>query len=88
MCVLAIGGYGTANGIFGSGIGSEVVLVVIMFTTFTAYITDTGLANTVAQWFISRKILKGRPYMFILFFWILTFILGVLVDIYPTIFML
>lgn len=88
MCVLAIGGYGTATGIFGTGIGSEVVLVVIMFTTFTAYITDTGLANTVAQWFISRKILKGRPYMFMLFFWILTFILGILVDIYPTIFML
>lgn len=88
MCVLAIGGYGSAKGIFAAGIGSEVVLVVIMFTTFTAYITGTGLANTVAQWFISRKFLQGHPYRFIAMFWTLTFILGILVDIYPTIFML
>lgn len=88
MCVLAIGSYGTATGIFSSGFASEVVLVVILFTTFTAYISSVGLPNTVAQWFISRKIIKGKPYLFILLFWILTFVLGILVDIYPTIFML
>ena len=88
LCVLSLAGYGVAKATFMAGIGCEVVLVVILFTTFTAYITETGLSNTLAQWFLSRKILQGRPYVFIIVFWALTFILGILVDIYPTIFML
>lgn len=88
LCVLAIAGYGTAQATFMAGIGSEVVLVVILFTTFTAYITKTGLSNVIVDWFLSRKIIKGRPYVFVTLFWILTFVLGILVDIYPTIFIL
>jgi len=88
LCVLSIAGYGAAKATFMAGMGCEVVLVVILFTTFTAYITDTGLSNTLAQWFLSRKLLQGKPYVFITVFWTLTLILGVLVDIYPTIFML
>lgn len=88
LCVLSIAGYGSAKATFMAGIGCEVVLVVILFTTFTAYITKTGLSTTLAQWFLSRKLLQGKPYIFITAFWVLTLILGILVDIYPTIFML
>lgn len=70
IILLSFTGYGTLTGIFGEGFGSEIVLLIIFFSVFTKWLEDIGLTNSIAQWMLTRKILVGRPYLFIfIFFW-------------------
>lgn len=88
MIMLSLCGLGTAVAVFGSGFGSEIVLLVIFFSVFTTWLEDIGLINTVTQWLLTRKVLKGRPYLFIFMIFLVTFICGAFVGIYATIFLM
>lgn len=89
MIVLALSGFSKdINTVFSMGIGAELVILVILFGTFSAYMNEVGLSDTIAKWFLSRKITEGRPWLFILLFFMLMYVLGIMVDIYATIFLL
>ena len=88
MIMLSMCGLGTATQVFASGFGSEIVLLVIFFSIFTAWLEDIGLTNTMTQWMLTRKVLKGRPYLFIFMIFLVTFICGAFVGIYATIFLM
>lgn len=81
-------GLGTATQVFSSGFGSEIVLLVIFFSVFTTWLEDIGLTNTMTQWMLTRKVLKGKPWLFIFMLFLVTFICGSFVGIYATIFLL
>lgn len=88
MIMLSMCGLGTATQVFASGFGSEIVLLVIFFSIFTAWLEDIGLTNTMTQWMLTRKVLKGKPYLFIFMIFLVTFICGAFVGIYATIFLM
>lgn len=88
MVMLSMCGLGTATQVFASGYGSEIVLLVIFFSVFTTWLEDIGLTNTMTQWMLTRKFLKGKPHLFIFMIFLVTFICGAFVGIYATIFLM
>ena len=44
--------------------GNETVVFILFMFVFTAVIDEVGLINFIANWFISRKIVAGRPWVF------------------------
>ena len=88
LIMLSMCGLGTATQVFSSGFGSEIVLLVIFFSVFTAWLEDIGLTNTMTQWMLTRKVLKGKPWLFIFMIFLVTFICGAFVGIYATIFLM
>lgn len=89
LLVLALAGFGeSTKAVFGLGFGAELIILVILFGTFSAYMNKVGLSDTLAKWFLTRKIIQGKPWLFIFLFFVLTYVLGIMIDIYPTIFLL
>lgn len=70
------------------GFGSEIVVMIIVLTTFCTYFNKVGLDQVIAQWFIRLKVIQGRPWLFIAAFLVLMYVLGFLINIYATIFLL
>lgn len=71
MLFLVLAGMGTAKEVVGSGFGAEIILLIIFFSIFTQWLEDIGLTKTLANWLLSRKILKGRPYLFVFMLFLL-----------------
>lgn len=88
MLFLVLAGMGTAKEVVGSGFGAEIILLIIFFSIFTQWLEDIGLTKTMANWLLSRKILKGRPYVFVFMLFLVTLICGFFVGIYATIFLM
>ena len=44
--------------------GNETVVFILFMFVFTAVIDEVGLINFIANWFISRKMVAGRPWVF------------------------
>ena len=60
--------------------GNSVCVRVIALSIIAAVMTDNGATDWIARWFISRKIVHGRPYMYIFLSAIVVIILGFVVS--------
>jgi len=88
VILMTFAGTGNANTLFYMGFSYDIVVIIFIVCTFCAYVSHVGLDNTLAQWFINLKFMEGRPWLFITMFMALTFLLGYLIGIYATIFVL
>lgn len=88
IVLLALASGKAAQAYFLGGFGSEIVVMIIILTTFCAFFNKVGLDQVIAQWFIRLKIIQGRPWLFIAAFLFLMYALGFMINIYPTIFLL
>ena len=88
VVLIALASGEAASTFFYTGFSSEIVVVIIVLTTFIAYANKVGLDNYIAQKFIRIKFLQGHPWLFVTVFMILIYVLGLMVSIYPTIFLL
>lgn len=88
LVFLVMAGMGTAKEVVGAGFGSEIILLIVFFSIFTKWLEDIGLTNSMAKWLLSRKILSGKPYLFIFMLFFVTFLCGFFVGIYATIFLM
>ncbi len=50
---------------FLQGFGADIVLITLFVFIFAAFMEESGLNRYIANWFISRKIVIGRPYVFL-----------------------
>lgn len=68
------------------GFGNNIVMVVVFMCIFAYYLDKTGLITWIAEWFISRKIATGRPWVMV---WLIgscaCVITGILTNPYPAI---
>lgn len=64
--IVALGctGFCTVKESFGLAFGNDIVLLVVAVFMFAKYLEDSGLSQYMANWFISRKIGEGRPWVF------------------------
>ena len=83
---LALTQFGSAADVIKAGLGSEMVLMVIVFSAFGGWATGCGLCSTIANWMISVKQFQGRPWLLITFIFIVTYGVAFLTNIYVTIF--
>lgn len=88
MVLLSFIGYGQLTDILAQGFGSEIVLLIIFFSVYTKWLEDIGLTNVLAQWMLTRKVLAGRPYLFLSVLFLVTYVVSACVGIYATIFLM
>ena len=88
LIFLVLAGTGTAKDVVGSGFGAEIILLIVFFSVFTKWLEDIGLTTTMAKWLLSRRVLKGRPYLFVFMLFLVTFLCGFFVGIYAAIFLM
>lgn len=56
-------GYGGVKSVFTSALGSETVIVVVLCMFLFGSIEGVGLTTYIARFFMTRKIMEGRPYV-------------------------
>ncbi len=67
------------------GFGNDIVLIIICVFVLGAYLEESGLSRYMANWFISRKIGEGRPWVFTLLIFSAAYVLSAFVSLYATI---
>lgn len=88
IILVALASGEAAKTFFYAGFSSEIVVVIIVLTSFIAYANKVGLDNYIAQKFIRIRFLQGHPWLFVTAFMVLIYVLGLMIDIYPAIFLL
>lgn len=80
MAALIMSGTMTANEVWAGSMGNFIVITIIVCMALNAVLTQTGVINKVAVWFITRKVVQGRPYMFIALYFFSFFLLGTFME--------
>lgn len=89
ILALGLSGYQTVNAVLTAGFGAPLNTVLCIFLfVFAAYMDKIGLSKIIANWFISRKICVGRPYVFTLMVFIAAYVLGATVSLFTAILLL
>lgn len=85
MIALGLTDYTTILESFSTGIGHRITLQVIVALLFGAYLSQYKLDETMAFWFVSRKIAIGRPWIFAMLIFVAAYIIGALISSFPAI---
>lgn len=85
LVALGLSGYCTVSEAFTTGFGDSTVISIVAVFAFAAYLEESGLSQFIANWFISRKIGEGRPWVFTLLLFGAAYVLSSLVSLYATI---
>lgn len=88
--MIAIGttGYCTVEESFAMGFGDDIPLMIIIVYVLAAYMEHSGLCTYIANWFLSRKIGVGRPWVFTGLIFAAAFFMSAFVSTYATILIL
>ncbi len=85
MILLGCTEYCTVKESFSAGMGNDTIITLFCLFTFAAYMEESGLSRYIANWFISRKVGEGRPWMFTFLLLLATYVLSSFVSLYATI---
>lgn len=88
MVMVGLSGYCTVSESFIAGFGNDIPISIIVVYTLAAFMEESGLSAFLANWFISRKIGEGRPWVFTLLIFLAAYILSALISMYATIIIL
>lgn len=86
MVVLGMSGATTLKEIFTAGFGNDSTIFVIFMMIFLAVIENMGITDYLANWFITRKFLIGRPYLFTFFILLGAYLISAFVSTFAAIF--
>lgn len=80
MGLLIMTGCMSANEVWAGSMGHFSVITMIVFMILNYCLLQTGVINRVCTWFITRKIVQNRPYVFIGMFFASMMLLGMFMD--------
>lgn len=80
MGLLIMTGSMSANEVWAGSMGHFSVITMIVFMILNHCLMQTGVIDKVCNWFITRKIVKGRPTVFIGMFFGSMLVLGMFMD--------
>ncbi len=83
MCALALTGVMPGQTVFNTLWGNSVNVVIIPMLIIVQVMLDNGAMQYIAEWIISRKIVKGRPYVFFFLLCMAIILIGTVV--YPVV---
>ena len=75
----------TVTDVFSEAYGNSLPLILISVFMLAAYLEESGLSQYIANWFISRKIGEGRPWVFTFLICAAAYVLSAFVSLYATI---
>lgn len=75
----------TVKEAFAAGFGNDTALLIFFLFIYAKYLEDAGLCKAIANWFISRKIAIGRPYMLALMLFLASYAIGATIGIFASI---
>ena len=64
MVAMAVLGVAPVANILSTGIGSDSIMLMLFFFVFVAVLEQNKITEFLATWMITRKIVKGRPWLF------------------------
>lgn len=70
----------TPNQIWAESMGHFVVITVISYMLLNVALSETGVINRIAMWFVTRKFVQGRPYAFMAMFFGSNVLIGLFMD--------
>lgn len=85
MSLIPMTGIYTTAQVFQISIGSTSVLFSATVTMFNLALTQSGVTERIAYWFLTRKMTKGKPWNFMLMFFLSALIIGYFMDCVPMI---
>ena len=77
---LVMTGAMTSTEVWAGSVGHFSVISMIVFMMLNYCLTETGVIDLVCSWFITRKIVNNRPYVFLCMFFASMMILGMFMD--------
>lgn len=80
IVMLGCTGFCTVKESFAMAFGSDIVLLVVLSYMLAKYLEESGLTSYIANWFISRKIGEGRPWVFTILIFAAAYVLGALLS--------
>lgn len=88
--MIAVGSteYCTVTDAFCTGFGNNIPVTIVVVYTLAAFMEESGLSAYLANWFISRKIGEGKPWVFTLLIFLAAYVLSALISLYATIIIL
>ncbi len=75
-----IGGDAGSNGVWLNAVGNYTVLLVLFAMVLFGAVDECGDTKYIAKWFLTRKIFKGRPWVFLIVYYACCFVLSTLVS--------
>lgn len=80
LLVMSLVGYAPINQVVTEAFGSYIMLMIMLSFVYFGAIDYYGCTKYIARWFLTRKIVTGRPYIFLFVFFLCSFILSGLTD--------
>lgn len=88
MVACGFTGLMTVQDSFLQGFGADIVLVTLFVFMIAAFMDQSGLTRWIAYWFISRKVVIGRPYVFLTMMTLSAWVLSTISQIFAAIIVL
>lgn len=85
MVALGLTGYAPMTTIFAQGFGADLAILVFFSFVLSSYLSKVGLTQIIANWFISRPINIGRPWVLALMIFLSAYFLGAVMSLTATI---
>lgn len=82
MLVLGMTDYISITGVFSAGFGDSSVLIIFFMFVFAKILDQCGLTTFLTNWFLSRKVCIGRPWVFTWIFFLGTIIISGVINMY------
>lgn len=84
IVLLSLTGIMSINDVFAKSVGLPTTYILISCTLLLAILEQTGVTRKLATWFISRDIIKNKPFLFILFFLMADVFLSLFINVFVT----
>lgn len=82
LIALGLTGYISVGQAILTGMGDGITVLVLFLFVFAAYLDHIGLSTAIADWFISRKISIGRPWIFTMMIFLAAYVIGATVSLF------
>lgn len=80
LALLVTTGAMSANEVWAGSLGSFVVMTVISYMLLNVCLKETGVIDRIAIWFITRRFVRGRPYLFLAMFFLSNLLIGMFME--------
>lgn len=83
IIALNLTGLESMNKIIAGGFGNNITVFVFLMLVLVIYLEKAGICERIAYWFLSRKIIVGRPWTLITLFLLSSYVMAMLTYSYP-----